>query len=413
MVRPPRQQPGNGSERVGMGVEESEELIAAALRLLRAHLGLDVAFVSELTDEGSRVFRHVDADDTQLIAVGSSDPAEESWCHYVRAGAIPQFVSDPADHPVAARLAVTRDLPVGTHYSVPLVLSDGSTYGTFCGFCHTVEDRLHEGGLDAVRLLAAIVAEQVEQAELGRRRDARRRERLLAQHPGGGLVMAAQPIVHLASGDIAGYELLARFPDLDEGPDIVFADAWALGVGVDLELQTLLLVQAAIAELPTGCRVSVNLAPDTLVNPRFMEVLDPQHAPQMVVEITEHARVRDYQRLRWVIKDLKAMDVHIAVDDVGTGFSGLDHILRLQPDILKIDGALVRDVDRSSDKQAMLAALLAFGSRVGATLVAEQVETAEELRTLVELGVDHAQGYLLGRPGPLPTVQGAVARARW
>jgi GAF domain-containing protein len=143
----------------GPVTSEDSTLIDGALRLLRTHLDLDVAFVSQLTD-GQRVFRHVDADDRTILTVGESAPAEESFCHYVVNGEVPQFLADPRDHPVTRSLDVTRRLPVGTHFSVPLTLSDGTIYGTFCGFSRRILEHLSERELDLVRLLAAMVADR-------------------------------------------------------------------------------------------------------------------------------------------------------------------------------------------------------------------------------------------------------------
>jgi EAL domain-containing protein (putative c-di-GMP-specific phosphodiesterase class I) len=125
--------------------------------------------------------------------------------------------------------------------------------------------------------------------------------------------------------------------------------------------------------------------------------------------MTEHARVTDYADLRRAIGALKAVGGRLAVDDVGTGFSGFAHILRLEPDSLKIDGAIVRDLDHLPGKRAMVEALVAFARAVGAIVIAEQVETADEVRALTELGVSHAQGYHLGRPAP-PAELRAVER---
>jgi EAL domain-containing protein (putative c-di-GMP-specific phosphodiesterase class I) len=214
----------------------------------------------------------------------------------------------------------------------------------------------------------------------------------------------AQPLVAMSDGRVVGYELLARFPTLDEGPAEVFADAWALGVGVELERKVveLGLRAAAAMDEPDPPYVAINLAPNGLLDPSIADALAEAPPGRVVIEITEHAPVEDYPALRRVLDRLTALGLRVAVDDVGTGFSGLDHILRLEPDLLKIDGALVRDLDVAPGKRAMVAALVTFARKVGATVIAEQVETEAELVALRDLGVTHAQGYHLGRPDPLP-----------
>jgi EAL domain-containing protein (putative c-di-GMP-specific phosphodiesterase class I) len=381
-----------------------DRVVDGAMRLLRAHLGLDVAFVSQLTD-GQRIFRYVDANDQTQIAVGDSDPAEESYCHWVIRGEVPEFLPDPSAHPVTAAMPATAAVPVGTHFSVPLRLSDGSVYGTFCGFSRDVLDGVSERDLDVVRLFAGLVVGQIEQDELARRAQLARRSQLLALQPGLDLVFVAQPIHDLAGSadalDLVGHELLARFPTLGQGPAEVFDAAWMLGVGPDLELATVHMAVAALEQAGPGVYLAVNLAPESLVDPRILDAFESNRSAGLVVEVTEHAQVADYTALRTAIDRIKACGIRIAVDDVGTGFSGLEQILRLEPDILKIDGALVRDLDRLAGKEAMVASLVTFARRVGASVVAEQIETPGELAALQRLGVSHGQGYLLGRPLPL------------
>lgn len=161
------------------------------------------------------------------------------------------------------------------------------------------------------------------------------------------------------------------------------------------------LALSQLPELPTGCYLAVNVSPATLVDGRFRDLLATAPSGQLVVEVTEHARVQDYDLLRRSRRWLRDRDARLAIDDVGTGFSGLDHILQFEPDLLKIDGALVRDIDLVRGKQTMVAGLVTFADQVGTTVIAEQVETTAELDRLRKLGVTHAQGYLLGHPEPL------------
>jgi diguanylate cyclase len=254
-----------------------------------------------------------------------------------------------------------------------------------------------------VRDLGTVPRRYVDEQE--RRASRERRDQLLALRPKRDLVFAAQPI-HDLRGDhprshVVGFELLARFPTLGEGPLEVFADAWRLGVGPALELATIELALEAMRVLPDGMHLALNLSPDTLADDRATAALRTAPPGRLVVELTEHARVADYRRLRAAIDRLRGRGVRVAVDDVGTGFSGLHRIVELEPDVLKVDGALVRGVDHRPARRAMVAAVVAFAAEVGATVVAEQVETDEELTTLRRLGVAFAQGFILGRPARL------------
>ena len=122
---------------------------------------------------------------------------------------------------------------------------------------------------------------------------------------------------------------------------------------------------------------------------------------RIVVELTERSPVADYARLTAALAPLRSAGVRLAIDDVGAGFSSMRHILRLSPELIKLDRSLVAGIDDNPGQKALFAAMLSFASHIGAGLVAEGIETSSELATLAELGVDTGQGYLLGRPSVL------------
>ena len=383
---------------------ERDAVIDGALQLAGSHLGLDVSFVSQLTG-AERVLRNVHLRETDppdhrrpTPAVGDTAPREESYCHHVAQGTLPQFLLDPRRHPVAAGLAVTEQLPVGTHLSVPLRSRDGSVYGTFCGFSHRVLPHLGEGDLIMMRRLAATVAAQIEETEAARQGRQDRREHLVAMVPGQELLLARQPIFALDDGAVRGFEMLARFPTVGRPPDEVFAEAWRLGVGGELELAAARRAFDVLGTIAAGSYLAVNASPATLLDPRFLEAASAAGPGELVVEITEHAPVDDYPALLAAIRRLRAAGIRLAIDDIGTGFSGLDRILRLEPQLLKLDGALIRDLDRRRGARAMVAALVGYAGEVGVPLIAEQIESRAELAVLRDLGVRDGQGYLLARP---------------
>jgi EAL domain-containing protein (putative c-di-GMP-specific phosphodiesterase class I) len=118
--------------------------------------------------------------------------------------------------------------------------------------------------------------------------------------------------------------------------------------------------------------------------------------------VTEHAPVDDYAELNDALRDLRTRGLRLAIDDAGAGFASLRHIVLLSPDLVKLDVTLIRGVGEDEARHAVVTALTAFASQIGARVVAEGVETAEELAALEEIGVHFAQGYYLGRPGPIP-----------
>ena len=151
--------------------------------------------------------------------------------------------------------------------------------------------------------------------------------------------------------------------------------------------------------------LSINASPQTSTAAPLLDLLEKlgAHAGRIVLEITEHAAVNDYQELSAAaLRRLRTLGVRIAIDDTGSGFASLSHILILRPDIIKLDLALVRGIHADPARRALAAGLLVFAEQIGAQIVAEGVETENELAALRELGVTYGQGYHLGRPAPLP-----------
>lgn len=381
--------------------ETADEVIQSVLRQARRNLGLDVAFVSQLRDR-ERVFRYVDTDlAISPVKAGGSDPADESYCRYVVDGVLPELLYDPSQHRVAARMAVTRNLPVGTHVSVPLVLSDGTAYGTLCCFSFGLVESVTESHVAALRVVAGVVADYLDALEADRRDREERRRHLEALVDDDELLTVYQPIVALDEGEPVGAEALSRFPKLDDGPGSVFRRAWDVGAGIELETTAVESALRGLPGLPAGMYLSVNASPATLASDRFRQALSASEPARIVIEVTEHAVVEDYAALWETRRRLAELGVRLAIDDAGAGFSGLTHILRLRPDIIKLDGSLVRDVDQHKDKQAMLSAVTAFAARTGTAVIAECIESEQELTALRVLGIGYGQGFHLAAPGTL------------
>jgi PAS domain S-box-containing protein len=212
-----------------------------------------------------------------------------------------------------------------------------------------------------------------------------------------------QPIVDIARGKALGWEALSRFQcEPKRSPDQWFAEADAIGLGQALELRAIEVIMATAGELPAGAFLSVNASPDTIVSRQFHELISRPRSFRLVVEVTEHAAVENYDRLTQAVGQLRLKGVRLAIDDAGAGFASLRHIVKLLPEFVKLDLFLTRDIDTDAAKRAVTSALSAFTAQIGANLIAEGVERAGELRVLAELGVEAAQGYYLGRPAPKP-----------
>jgi EAL domain-containing protein (putative c-di-GMP-specific phosphodiesterase class I) len=233
---------------------------------------------------------------------------------------------------------------------------------------------------------------------------------------GLGIRSVFQPIVDLGSGAIVGYEALTRFDGpVEAAPDVWFREAYARGRGEELESVTLATALSRRADLPPDTFLSINLAPSSLASASVARVLMAEgDLSDVVLELTEHAPVESYQRLGALLDIYRARGARVAIDDAGAGYAGLQHILQLRPSILKLDRAIVSDLDTDETKRSLVEMLGMFAGRIGAQLLAEGVERPGELETLRFLGVPLAQGYLFARPD-LPWTQlndDAVSRLR-
>ncbi|MEY2465428.1 MAG: hypothetical protein QOH64_3566 [Acidimicrobiaceae bacterium] len=223
-------------------------------------------------------------------------------------------------------------------------------------------------------------------------------ERALAT---GSLTMVYQPIVDLREAAVVGVEALARFScEPSQAPDRWFALANDVALGLDMEL---LAVEAVLRDLDRvkGVFVSINASPALVTSGALDEAFALSSADQLVLELTEHTAIGDYPSLEAALLPLRERGVRLAVDDTGAGFASLKHILGLAPDIIKLDLALTRGIDVDPVRRALAAALIGFANEIGATLVAEGIESAAELQVLRTLGVRWGQGFFLARPAPL------------
>jgi EAL domain-containing protein (putative c-di-GMP-specific phosphodiesterase class I) len=218
-----------------------------------------------------------------------------------------------------------------------------------------------------------------------------------------------QPILDLRSGLVAKYEALARFDaDADLRPDQWFALAHRCGLGLELELHA---VRAALTggSAPGGAKVCINLSPSALVADATHHAL-PDDLSDVVIEVTENELVEDGSGLERALADLRARGAELAVDDLGAGYAGFKQLMRLHPDVIKLDRVLVDGVAREPAKSALVDSMVRFARRIGAAVCAEGIESIEDLRTLADLDVTYGQGYGIARPAPAwaPACEDAV-----
>lgn len=382
-----------------------------ALQAIRTHLGLEVAYASRF--EGDRmVLRDVDAPGLEQMAhPGASFSLDDVYCRHILAGRLPELIPDTAAEPLAMSLPITTALPIGTHLSVPIRLRDGSVYGMFCCLGFAANPTLNPRDLQMVKAFADLAAHEIEDDLQAERRAREREARILAVIEQGQLTIAYQPIWGLSPRRPVGFECLARFATTPaRPPNVWFAEAAEIGRGATLEMAAIRQALQALPRLPEDVYLAVNASPETVLAPEFAPLLEAYPLSRILLEVTEHAAIACYDRLTTRLREMRAAGLRIAVDDAGAGYSGLQHILQLRPDLIKLDMALTRDVDSDPARQALAAALAAFARDTGSAIVAEGVETEAELNALQALGIDRAQGYLLGRPMPEAAMLELVGR---
>jgi EAL domain-containing protein (putative c-di-GMP-specific phosphodiesterase class I) len=249
---------------------------------------------------------------------------------------------------------------------------------------------------------------------LGRRKKETHRQAVQLQHilRGGEVAMVYQPLVDMIERRVIGFEALTRLPNGQFAtPELLFKVAheqralWA----VERLCRTRALER--LPSLDGSQRLFLNTEPDSfhdpqLRQPSFLKMLEGRGLePQRVVlELTEHTAVTDFAAMRRALEDVRAIGYRLAMDDVGSGYAGLQTIAEIRPDYLKVDMSLVRNLHLDPIKRELIETIRRFSDSTGITLVAEGVESPEELASLASVGVRCAQGYLFARPDSPPNL---------
>jgi EAL domain-containing protein (putative c-di-GMP-specific phosphodiesterase class I)/CheY-like chemotaxis protein len=266
-------------------------------------------------------------------------------------------------------------------------------------------ERVMNGGASlSAEVMGGVVQEltsQLRREEIAEEQEDARRGEIERFVAGDGLSMVFQPVMDLRTNEIAGVEALARFRSLPlRPPNEWFAEAVRLELGVQLELASVRQALRALEGLPDHAYLSINCSHHAAVSPQLASLLS-MDAPRVVLEITEHEAVEDYDTLIRGLEGLREQGVRVAIDDAGAGFASLRHTLQIAPDIVKLDISLTRDIDSDHARQALASALVSFADEMGITIVAEGIETPAELAELIRLGVRYGQGFYLAKPAPL------------
>jgi EAL domain-containing protein (putative c-di-GMP-specific phosphodiesterase class I) len=219
------------------------------------------------------------------------------------------------------------------------------------------------------------------------------------------LMTAFQPIRQLPDGNVIGVEALTRFVS-DDGAsaDHWFSEAESVGLGSDLEVAALLRALTAAQAVPEPLFIALNLTPATCLDPRIQGLLEHSQLAmdRIVIELTGQVACDQYASLAASLTPLRRRGLRVAVDGAGAGFTSMDQILDLRPDIIKLDRRFIENIEQLDGQRVRGAAMADLAQSIGAELTAEGIETVAELTAVTALGMTAAQGYLLGRPSVHP-----------
>ena len=381
--------------------------IERTLASVRGHLGIEIAFIGRWVEGQQSEITHLHAAGNVPLAVGQRTPVQDTYCWHVVQGNLPELLRDTASHPLAARLPATTQVPAGCYLGAPLRLSDGTDWGMFCAIGTQPDTTLSERDLNVVRAFAAMAAERIESLLDEQQRLATTRSAVEGMLDGHAISVFQQPIHSLADGKPVGIECLARFPDLKKrGPNSWFDDAESVGLGVELEMAAVRVALETLSHVPEGIFAAINASPKAILSGALaaeLQGFEPS-GNALVIEVTEHHQVEDFADLRRALDAIRDRAL-IAIDDVGTGYAGLRHIVDLKPDLLKMDMSLTREVNLDPVRRSLTAALAGFAREIDCVLIAEGIETAEECEELKRIGVDFGQGYFFARPLPVVAAQ--------
>ncbi|MDJ0979282.1 MAG: EAL domain-containing protein [Erythrobacter sp.] len=368
------------------------------LETVRAHLDMDVAFISRQIGKTHRVFTHVAAAREEPLCAGAMNENDNSLCWLVIEGRLPEKMCDTSQFEFARSLPVVEDLDIRSHFSVPMKRKNGQVHGSLCCYSHRPRHEITERDMRLLRSAAALVSDQIEgRIELEEQKKAALDE-VETSIRSGALSVAHQPIVEINTARPVGYECLLRLEgNSGSSPTALFERAREAGQTFELEMHAASHALATLERAKENQFISINVSPSTIITDAFASMIPDGFKERLVIEITENHAIRDYCAVKRAVGRIQNK-AKVAIDDVGAGFAGLRHLVELDPDIIKIDRDLIASVSTDPARRALTFALSQFALETRSTLIAEGVETQDDLAALRDQGIRFAQGFALGRP---------------
>lgn len=386
-----------GTQVASLVANQSPEVSGQAITEALCGLdGVDAATVFAFDGSGGATVLAISGKHLGLLEVGGDVPERRAadLLQRARVGAwTERWVPGPEDGEHGQRYAASG--LIATAYA-PIPGKDGPIGLLVSGMTDSASLERLPDHLAALADFAPSARMLLERALEIRYALARSRARIEATIDSGAFHPVFQPVVDLVTRRPIGYEALTRFDD-GSRPDLFFAEARRCGLEERLEVATLGAALAASSVLPAGLFVSLNVSPGLIIAGEKLESILASRTRPIVLEITEHETIDDYEALRAAFVAL-GPGMRLAVDDAGAGIANFHHLVELRPDVVKIDIGLVRGVNTDVTRQALIVALLHFAAATDCQVVAEGIETEPERVVLKELEVQFGQGYLFGRP---------------
>ncbi|MFI5318370.1 MAG: EAL domain-containing protein [Myxococcota bacterium] len=259
--------------------------------------------------------------------------------------------------------------------------------------------------------LRATLDEARDDALLSRRvRERQRRQSFMGVLLSGGVSSVYEPVVSVASKTVFGYEALARGPEGTEfhAPLAMFGAAERESLVFELDCLCRRSGLAGATALPSGTRLFLNVRPTAIYDPQFrpdtvIRTLAESNLspPDVVFEISEQESIGNFSAFREIRDEYRKLGFQFALDDTGAGYASLNALIELEPEFIKVDRALITNLDTDKSKQSLLRALQLVADGIGARIIGEGLDTLEELDMLAQLGIPFGQGWLFGHPTPL------------
>ena len=386
-----------------------EAKLADLLALVRKHLDMDVAFISEFIND-ERVFKVVDnPSENQIVKVGNVDPIKETYCQKITDDKLSPIITNTYANPITKAIPVTEKLGIGAYIGVPINLSNGKLYGTFCCYKSHHDESLNDRDLSFLNIISEIATGLIEKnlsKSISRNHAKSAIEQIISDND---ISIYFQPIFSLKNNKVAGFESLARFFTTPyKTPNVWFKEAKKVGLNEALEMLAIKNAVTNIAKFNNSTYIAINCSPSHILSGALENTLQNIDCTRLVLEITEHSPISDYEKMRTALTPLRKRGLRLAIDDVGAGFSSFQHILELEADIIKLDISLTQNINTDKRKFLLAKALCGFAKAIYCTIVAEGIETEQEFNSLRKLNVDSVQGYFIGRPAPINDALSAI-----